>query len=441
MNPLRLVVRLLTLSALAVVAVGCGKRGPPLAPLLIVPDRVSGVSAQRFADQVYIRFQIPSENTDGRAPADLDRVEIYALTNDPAVGRRLQPSSDEWLDAASLVATVSVQQPIDLDLPATDPDVPAIDDDSDVAEQPAQGDQVTVVERLTQDTLVPVVVDEDEDDDDTPETDEVLPDAAGIGPLTAPPLPRVPRRTYAVVGVSTRGRESRTSSSAAVSLVDPPLPPAAPAVTYTEDEVVVVWQPPPTAKLPVQQPASDLVLPSEPIIEPLTPSVYEVYEVAMAPETDESEPAAAVNAEPLMVTTFADTRMVFGVERCYAVRIADTVDSLRVYSQLSASTCVILTDTFPPAPPDGLIAVASEGAISLVWDPSAESDVAGYLVLRGRSPAAALEPLNRDPVEETTYRDTDVEASVSYIYSVQAVDRAVPANLSLPSERVMEQAR
>ena len=432
MTRLRLVVRLSTLAALAAVALGCGKRGPPLAPLLIVPDQVSGVLAQRFDSHVYVQFQIPSENTNGRGPADLDRVEVYALTTDPAMGRRLQPSSDEWLEAASLVAIVSVQQSVD-------PDVSPTGDDPDVTGRPAQGDRVTVVEQLTPDTLMPVVVDEDEDD--MPETDDALADAAEIGPLVAPPLPRVPRRTYAVIGVSTRGRESRTSSGAAVPLLEPPVPPAEPVVTYTEDEVVVTWHPPPTAKLPLQQPATDLVLPSEPIIEPLTPSVYDVYDVTLAAETDEPEPPTPLNDDPLAVTAFADTRMEFGMERCYAVRIADTVDSLRVYSPPSASTCVTLIDTFPPAPPAGLIAVASEGAISLVWDPNAESDVAGYHVLRGRSPGAPRERLTIEPVEETTYRDATVEAGVSYVYAVQVVDRAVPVNLSPPSDPVMEQAR
>ena len=432
MTPPRLVVRLSTLAALAVVVVGCGKKGPPLVPLLIVPDQVSGVSAQRFGSHVYVKFRIPSENTDGREPADLDRVEVYALTSDPAVGRGLQPSSAEWLDAASLVASVSVQQP-------ADPDTPPAGDDADVVGRPAQGDRVMVVEPLTSDTLVPVVMDEDEDD--RPQTDDAPADAAGIGPLVAPPSPRVPRRTYAVIGVSTRGREGRTSSGAAVSLVDPPVPPVEPAVTYTEHEVAVTWQPPPTAKLPLQQPATDLVLPSEPIIAPLTPSVYDVYDVTLATESAEPELPTPLNAGPLAVTAFTDTRMVFGVERCYAVRIADTVDSLRVHSPPSASTCVTLTDTFPPAAPAGLIAVASEGAISLVWDPNAEADVAGYHVLRGRSPGATLAPLTDEPVEATTYRDTTVEAGVSYVYAVQAVDRAVPVNLGPPSEPVMEQAR
>ena len=98
-------------------------------------------------------------------------------------------------------------------------------------------------------------------------------------------------------------------------------------------------------------------------------------------------------------------------------------------------------DTFPPEAPGGVIAVASDAAISLVWDANTERDLAGYMVLRGRVPGATLAPLTAAPIEETTYRDVTVDAGVSYEYAVQAVDRATPPNLSPMSERVVERAR
>ena len=53
-----------------------------------------------------------------------------------------------------------------------------------------------------------------------------------------------------------------------------------------------------------------------------------------------------------------------------------------VESEPAPPACEKLVDTFPPAPPKGLVAVASEGAINLIWDANAETDLAGYLVLR-----------------------------------------------------------
>mgnify|MGYP000474274054 CR=1 FL=1 len=40
----------------------------------------------------------------------------------------------------------------------------------------------------------------------------------------------------------------------------------------------------------------------------------------------------------------------------------------------------------PPAAPTGLQAVAGDGAVSLIWEPNSESDLAGYLVLRAVAP-------------------------------------------------------
>ena len=95
----------------------------------------------------------------------------------------------------------------------------------------------------------------------------------------------------------------------------------------------------------------------------------------------------------------------------------------------------------PRAAPTGVIAVADEDAISLVWNANSETDLAGYLVLRGTAPDATLQALTSEPVERTTYRDARLEPGQRYWYSVQAVDSAVPPNLSPPSEPIAETAR
>ena len=101
----------------------------------------------------------------------------------------------------------------------------------------------------------------------------------------------------------------------------------------------------------------------------------------------------------------------------------------------------MLVDTFAPAAPAGLVAVAAGGGVNLAWRANAEDDVVGYLVLTRRGPDATLRPLTAEPVAATTYRDAAAEAGVSYEYAVQAVDDAVPPNVGPPSERVREQAR
>ena len=119
------------------------------------------------------------------------------------------------------------------------------------------------------------------------------------------------------------------------------------------------------------------------------------------------------------------------------MRAMRTADGLSLEGGGSPPGCATFADTFPPPPPQGLIAVASGGAINLIWDPSAASDLEGYLVLRGRG-SEALAPVTPEPIRETTFRDV-VGAGVRYAYAVRAVDRA--GNISEPSAQVDEAAR
>lgn len=428
------------LSALvcALLPAACGMRGDPLPPLRIAPAAVSGLSAQRFGDRVYVQFTVPAANDDGATPADLERVELYALTAQPDGGRP-PVALDDWLDLATLVATIAVAPPGAAD---AEPDTDAGEEaeagaETDAAERrPAQGDEVTVVETLTPAAFEPVAG----EDDDRDEAEDAAA-APPAGPLLGPPPPRPPRRTYLALAVSGRGRESRPSSQEAVPLGPAPDPPSAPAVTYDEDRIAFTWSLPAAARRPVQRTEVDTELPSDVLPPPRTPWRYEVYDVTASAEAAGVRTPEPLHAAPLAAASYRERDPAFGVERCFAVRTVDEIDEVEVRSAPSPATCVELVDTFPPAAPAGLVAVAASGVVNLVWTPNAEDDVAGYLVLRGRGPGAALRTLTIAPVAEPAWRDTRVEAGVTYEYAVQAVDDAAPPNVSPPSERVREQAR
>jgi fibronectin type 3 domain-containing protein len=121
------------------------------------------------------------------------------------------------------------------------------------------------------------------------------------------------------------------------------------------------------------------------------------------------------------------------------VRTVATVAGAILESEPSARACVTPRDTFPPAAPKAVTAVAGPGAINLIWDANTEADVAGYLILRAEAPGDTLQPLNSEPTRETRYRDTTVTAGVRYVYAIVAVDRA--GNRSAPSPRFEETAR
>ncbi len=67
----------------AVVSPACGKKGPPLAPFSNVPGPPPDTTVRRKGDQVEVRFTVPVANSDGRRPASIDCVEVYAATSEP----------------------------------------------------------------------------------------------------------------------------------------------------------------------------------------------------------------------------------------------------------------------------------------------------------------------------------------------------------------------
>jgi hypothetical protein len=131
----------------------------------------------------------------------------------------------------------------------------------------------------------------------------------------------------------------------------------------------------------------------------------------------------------------------YGEERCFAVRATDTISGALVLGPQSEPACVTPVDTFPPAAPKQLAAIAGVGVINLIWEPNAEADLAGYVVLRGAAPGDTLQAITPSPIRETTYRDEAVTPGVRYTYAVVAVDTATPQNVSGQSNRVEEASR
>lgn len=441
---------------LLVVAAGCGKKGPPLAPLQVTPARVDDLTARLLGDAVYLRFTVPAVNSDGKRPADIVAAEVLALTGEPVDVNGDSLDARRLLPELKPVARVEIQPPPP---PETSeqrerrlkdedarkargeppPPPPAVPPDP----RPRQGDMVTVVERLRPEVLTPYV----------PHLGKARP------PLPVPlklddrewPMPPVHlepeplRRVYVAVGRSRKGRPGPPSARVGVPLVDLPPAPPPPALRHTETAVVLEWEPAPGMRLPVVQTSEDpdakpvrLVLPGPP------PHTFNVYEPVAAEAPGGGVPVAPVplNAAPLAVRTFEDTRLQFGVERCYVVRTVEARASVTVESQASPVACITPTDVFPPAAPRSLAAVGSEGVINLIWEPNTEADLAGYIVLRGEAGSAApLAALTPGPIKETTYRDAAVVTGTRYVYAIVAVDAATPQNVSVESNRVEETAR
>jgi hypothetical protein len=103
-----------------------------------------------------------------------------------------------------------------------------------------------------------------------------------------------------------------------------------------------------------------------------------------------------------------------------------TVDgkTLELAGDVSAPVRVDVVDTFPPAVPTGLVAVAvaEEKTIDLSWQPDIEEDLAGYIVYRSDLNGEWKRVSPTEPVSGPAFRDSTVEAGHAYRYSVSAID-------------------
>jgi hypothetical protein len=179
-------------------ATACGKKGPPLPPLIRIPTPPGAFSVQRQGTNVVIQLAVPGDNTDGSKPADLARVDVYALTSDAPV------NPDEIYRRGTRIARVLVNPPADPDTPDGEPPKPS-------GPLPPGGIDQGATARLSE-AFTP-----DENGDPT--------DA----------------RYYVAVGFNKHGRHGPYSRPVSVPVSDPPETPGKPEVTVSETSITVTW--------------------------------------------------------------------------------------------------------------------------------------------------------------------------------------------------------
>jgi predicted small lipoprotein YifL len=430
----------------AFVLTGCGKKGPPLAPIVRIPAPVTAIQAQRVGSDAFVTVTIPAKNIDGSAPIDIGRVEVYGYT-----GRRPPPNA-RWVEVADLVATIPVIVPLAADAPASDTTQPV-----DLSKGALAGSMVTVVDPLTPAKLVPGTVAQE----------PVRGGRATTTPLAVTTEPDVLHRFYIAIGFSERGRPGPPGTPTDFPLIETPEPPTFVNAAYTESTMSVEWPPSggivgflfdsplPQEEAPLNELFEPVVIAPVPALNaavlPGGPVRYNVYRElapdplafpdATAPVPWATTSPAPVNPAPLATMSFTDT-VEFDRERCYVVRPIRGMAPNTIEGDPSPANCFTPVDVFPPAAPARLAAVADEGGISLIWEPNAEPDVTGYMVLRGEAGDATLQPLTPAPVAEPRFRDTHVSAGKKYVYAVVALDSRLPVpNMSGESERIEETAR
>jgi hypothetical protein len=126
---------------------------------------------------------------------------------------------------------------------------------------------------------------------------------------------------------------------------------------------------------------------------------------------------------------WTDTGVDYGKPYTYAVQaLVDIGDKKIAESDLSAALTITPVDDFPPAVPTALRADRTGNAVSLVWEPDSDADLAGYRVYRseGKGLWQKLADVNTVP----SYSDATVEHGKTYHYAVSAYDKSPKQNES-----------
>lgn len=131
-----------------------------------------------------------------------------------------------------------------------------------------------------------------------------------------------------------------------------------------------------------------------------------------------------LNNSTVAAPYFMDRDFEFGVPYSYHVTALSGTEPPYIESDDSDVLEITPADVFPPSPPSGLESVTAPGLVTLIWERSSETDLAGYRVWRKTAGESEFRALTPAAIPENMFTDTAVEKGVRYDYAVSALDRA-----------------
>ncbi len=298
---------------------GCGRKLPPVAPLLVLPARVDPVRISQEGSDIVLRFPVPTLTNAGATLTNLTKVTVMREIAGAREGQRVPPPP---ADAAARgreektfkarAETIAELSPADLDAAAAGPDV------------------------VFRDDLVPLYREK------------------RIG--------RVMLR-YAVTATRDKKRVSEQSGIVAIIPRVPPDRPLGVVATVEESRVCLDWLPPPA------------------MLDGATPAIVAGYAIYRREASDEEYDDRPLGVA-IGVTTYVDENVRADRSYVYTVRAAPVADLPLILGPAADQVAVSTKDVFPPPAPEGLLALVESGGTRLVWNPSLAPDLAFYRVYR-----------------------------------------------------------
>ncbi len=383
------------LLVLLVTTARCGNKDNPVAPLSSAPSNVRSLKARLSCQAIVLTFEAPSQKTDGsELPLPLS-FEVYRRHYMPPA----KPTPAPTLQASPVPSALPANGPEAPQIPAattSKPPVPA----------PLPKGDFGKIASFTLEAA-------EEASDKRRESKSVQWIDDGKTGSFQPGLVYL----YQVIVVDAEGETSSPSNTAQIEYEMVPAPPENLEVSSESEGIALRWHPRLADCLGNRLQNQDI-------------AGYNVYRsVGETPGTE----ASMVNSAPVTESHYTDPSI--RLDETYHYRVRALLVGSSIESDDSEVAAIKVRDLFPPDPPDGLLATRSRRAVRLLWNPSQASDVEGYHVYRRESRGPWVR-LTTEPIQHSSYRDSDVRPNRAYEYHITAVDQSKQHNESQPTTPV-----
>jgi hypothetical protein len=197
------------------------------------------------------------------------------------------------------------------------------------------------------------------------------------------------RRTFTLVVDTTQGKKSQPSNPAAITPVEVPGPVSRLRAVIDQRRIILEW--------------------SKPVEHPELADTYVIVRTDMP-----AEPQTVSEAR------YEDTQYEPGKTVTYQVTAVRRVGETAVPGIGPESLTTTIEDKTPPRSPSGLEIVQSDTGIYLTWDPSPETDLAGYRVFRSDGANGDFRQVSDRVISTNAFFDPSYRPG--QYYRVSAVD-------------------
>jgi hypothetical protein len=394
---------------LAATGAACGKKGPPQPPPRLIPAQTTDLLVRQTGDRLVLEMSYPGVTTSGLPLSGLEALEVLTLRPPATQVRGPLTNVDQRMFASTATVAARLEGPallaatrgprlmVSLDAaPGSPLGAPAGQDAATAAPAPP------AVEPPAAEPAQPAA-------EAAPAEPAAAPPTATptvtVTPTATPTAAGPPPVLIAIRSFGPRGNESPLSNVISITPLRAPAPPDSLVVTAAAGGVELAWTLPASATATVG---------------------FDVLR-RRAGESAFEQRVAELGPDRLR---HVDGTAVLGERYEYTVRTVAARGPL-VESADGPVREIEYRDTFAPPTPTGLVALAEEGRIRLVWERVEAPDLAGYRVHRQAGTDAPVE-LERDPGPSTDHSDDQVAAGITYTYRVVAVDD--DGNESAPSD-------